>query len=202
MASLLRRIVVEKRVLVLPLALALVANILAYALLVRPLALKSAGAADRADVAASARRSAEKEEALARELVTGKARADEELSAFYQKVLPADQGAARRMTYASLPALARKTNIRFEERRFSIEDDRADKAGRPEGSAGAQIGRLVIRMVLQGEYENLRTFIYELESAPQFLIIDDVTLLQATGDEPLTLTIDLSTYFHQTPHGL
>ena len=32
-------------------------------------------------------------------------------------------------------------------------------------------------MVLQGDYENLRQFIYELESAPEFVIIDDVTLV-------------------------
>ena len=31
-------------------------------------------------------------------------------------------------------------------------------------------------MVLQGDYESLRQFIYELESAPEFVIIDDVTL--------------------------
>ena len=35
---------------------------------------------------------------------------------------------------------------------------------------------MTIRMVLQGDYENLRQFIFELESAPEFVIIDDVTL--------------------------
>ena len=43
-------------------------------------------------------------------------RFNEELNAFYQKVLPPDQTAARRMTYASLPALARKTNVKYEAR--------------------------------------------------------------------------------------
>ena len=38
-------------------------------------------------------------------LVTGKSRADQELSTFYDKVLPADLSAARRLTYATLPKL-------------------------------------------------------------------------------------------------
>ena len=45
---LLQRVAAEKRAIVLPLALALVANILAYAFVVYPLGVKSAGAADRA----------------------------------------------------------------------------------------------------------------------------------------------------------
>ena len=36
-------------------------------------------------------------------------------------------------------------------------------------------------MVLQGDYESLRQFIYALESAPEFVIIDDVTLSRATA---------------------
>ncbi len=56
-------------------------------------------------------------------------------------------------------------------------------------------------MVLQGEYENLRQFIYELESAPEFVIIDDVTLTEGAENEPLTLRLDLSTYFSLQPHG-
>ena len=52
-------------------------------------------------------------------------------------------------------------------------------------------------MVLQGDYGNIRQFIYELESAPEFVIIDDVTLAESAADEPQTLTINLSTYFQQ-----
>ncbi len=50
-------------------------------------------------------------------------------------------------------------------------------------------------MVLQGEYENIRRFVYELETAPEFVIIDDVTLTQADAAKPLTLTLELSTYY-------
>jgi hypothetical protein len=195
MTALLKRIAEEKRSVVLPLAVAFVANILAYAFVVYPLGVKSAGAADRAAAAQAARQMAEHEEAVAQALVTGKASADDELTAFYQKVLPTDQAAARRMTYASLPALARKTNVRYEERRFSIGDDQVERGH------DAHLGHLIIRMVLQGRWENIRNFIYQLESAPEFVIIDDVTLLEGRGDEPLTLTLELSTYFHKGPDG-
>jgi Tfp pilus assembly protein PilO len=185
MTSLFQRIVAEKRHLLVPLAIALGANLLAYVLVVRPLVQKSAGAADRANQAASAKRSAEKDLALARALVTGKAEADQELSAFYQKVLPADLTAARRMTYASLPALAKKTGVRYEARTTSIDETDRD----------ARLKRMSIKMVLQGDYRNIRQFIYELESAPEFVIIDDLTLAENVTNEPQTLTINLSTYY-------
>ena len=118
-------------------------------------------------------------------LVKGKATADQELDAFYKKVLPSDMTAARRMTYASLPSLAKKAGVRYEARTTNIEN--VDREGHLE--------RMTIRMVLQGDYNSLRQFIYALEVAPEFVIIDDVTLVEGNGDEPLRLTIDLSTYY-------
>jgi hypothetical protein len=185
-----RRVLAEKRKIVLPLLIGLVANVGAYALVVRPRGAKSAGAADRAANAAAALRAAENELATARALVEGKTRADEELNAFYQKVLPADLVAARRMTYASLPALARRTEVRYEQRRTSVEDADDD----------ARLGHLTIRMVLVGEWQNIRDFIFRLESAPEFVIIDHVTLVESDESEQ-TVTIDLSTYFRLRPDG-
>lgn len=190
MNPLLRRAVGEHRGLVVALGLALVANLLAYVLVVRPLEAKSLGAADRAAAAANARRAAERERAQADALVQGKATADQELTSFYQKVLPADMTAARRMTYASLPALARRTGVQYEARTTNIEE--VDRDGRLE--------RMTIRMSLQGDYENLRQFIYALESAPEFVIIDAVTLMESQGSDPLSLTLDLSTYYRVRPN--
>jgi hypothetical protein len=185
MTALIRRIFVEKRTVVLPLVVALAANVFAYLLVVHPLELKSAGAADRARQSAVALAAAEKDLAAARALVSGKAEADQELSSFYQKVLPADLTTARRLTYASLPELARKTGVRYEARNTSKENTDKD----------TKLGHMKIRMVLQGDYRNIRQFIYELESAPNFLIIDDLTILARTANEAQMLTIDMSTYF-------
>jgi hypothetical protein len=196
--ELLKRIAVEKRALALPLLVALVANILAYAFVVYPLGVKSAGAADRAAEAASARRVAAHDEMLARALVTGKARADDELAAFYQKVLPADLAAATRMTFASVPALARRTNITYVESRLTPnEKGENDKAG----EKNSQLGRLAIRVVLKGDYQDIRSFIYQLETSPEFVIIDSITLLEGTANEPQTVTFDLSTYYRLRENG-
>ena len=90
MTPLLRRIILEKRALGLPLVIALVANVFAYVVVVRPLEVKSAGAADRARQSAVALAAAEKIWPRRERLSAGKSEADQELSAFYQKVLPAD----------------------------------------------------------------------------------------------------------------
>jgi hypothetical protein len=186
-----KRIFVEKRALIIPVALGLVVNLAAYLFVVRPLAAQSAGVADRAASARQALAAAQRDESAARALVAGTSRAGQALSTFYGQVLPADIPSARRLTYAALPALARKVNVKFLERRTEVEP--------PEKNA--RVGRLKIRTELQGDYENLRQFIYLLESAPQFVIIDDVTLAQNDATKPLTLTIELSTYYRLEANG-
>jgi Tfp pilus assembly protein PilO len=191
MNALVRRAIQEHRATVVPMAIIAVLNLLAYIAVVRPLALKSSGASERAAAAERTLRAAERDMAAADALVTGKARADEELDAFYRKVLPADMTAARRMTYASLPALARRTGVDYEARSTDIET--VDRDGR--------LARMAIRMTLQGAYEDLRQFIYGLESAHDFVIIDDVTLVENSADEALRLTVNLSTYYRVEPNG-
>jgi Tfp pilus assembly protein PilO len=186
-----KRVLLEKRLLIIPLALALLLNVIAYIAIVRPLGVKAAGVADRAAAATRSVATAERDFANAQALVTGKTRADEELSTFYDKVLPADQSSARRLTYTAVPALARKRNVKFLDRRSDVEPEKRD----------SQVGRLKIRVELQGDYESLRQFIYDLESAPEFVIIDDVTLMQSEPARPLTLSLELSTYYKLAPHG-
>lgn len=199
MTPLLKRIFSEKRPIVLPLGIAIVANMLLYALVVYPLGVKSAGAADRAAAAADARQSAERELQVARALITGKALADEELNAFYRKVLPANQNAAQRMTYVPVVEIAERNNVKYVRRVYEdvVEEGNADLRR----LAKSELRRLTTRVVLQGAYEEIRAFIYELETAPEFIIIDEVTLMEANENEPVTLTINLSTYFRVKADG-
>lgn len=189
--TLLRRIFSEKRTVAIPLLLALLVNALAYALVIYPLVRRSAGVADRAVEAAAAVQTAERDLAAARALVADKARAQEELATFYNQVLPPDHVAASRMTYARLPALARKANVRYEAGTFEID----------EKLKNASVGRLGTKMLLQGDYESMRRFIYELETSPEFLIIDGVALGQREPGKPLTLNLELSTYYRTRPNG-
>jgi hypothetical protein len=187
-----RRAVIEHRTVIVPIVLGLLLNVAAYALWVYPLGVKSAGAGQRAIAAAASLRAAERDFAAAKALVTGKSRADQELSTFYDKVLPATESDARRQTYAPLAALAKKTNVTFASRR--TEPDTTI----PKGS---RVGRLKIQMSLQGDYEALRRFIYDVESAPEFLIIDHVSLSQNEPGKPLTLGIEFSTYYRLAANG-
>lgn len=186
-----KRIFVEKRALIVPLALGIVGNIAAYGLWVYPLGVKSAGAADRAAAAAQSLQAADQELASARALVVGKSRAEQELSTFFDKVLPADLPSARRLTYATLPSLAKKSNVKLMDRRFEVE--RSEK--------NARLGLLKVHTVWQCDYESFRQFIYALESASPFVIIDDVSLAQSEAAKPLTLVMELSTYFRLGVNG-
>ena len=112
-----RRVLRENRRYLWPLVAALLLNLVVYGLVVYPLGVKSATAVDRAAAAADVRAAAERDMAAAAALVAGKSTAEKELATFYQKVLPPTLDAARRLTYAKLPALARKANVKFEERR-------------------------------------------------------------------------------------
>jgi Tfp pilus assembly protein PilO len=187
-----KRILVEKRPWIAPLALALAINVGVYAFVVYPLGVKITGAAVRAEQATAALKAAEDDFAAARALVTGTTRADQELATFYDKVLPTDFSSARHLTAATIPQLARKSGIKFAGRRTEIDDKDAKKTG---------LARLNIHVVLEGDYEKLRRFIYELESAPDFVIIDAVALSESDAAKPLNLAVDLSTYFRSGANG-
>jgi hypothetical protein len=189
--TLVKRIVIEKRAVVFPLLFALLVNVAVYALVVYPLARRASGAVDRAAKASETLKAAERDQAAAQALVAGKARAEEELATFYDRVLPADYVSARRLTYTRLPALARKASFRYT---FgSSEVDQTLKSTR--------FGRLHSHLVYQGDYESFRRFIYEVESSPDFLIIDGVTLGQSDATKPLTATLEVSTYFRVRANG-
>jgi len=187
MMPLWKRILIEKRAIVAPLTIGLLANVAAYALWVYPLGVKSATAVDRAAAATQSLKAAEQDLTNARALVAGKSRAEQEIATFYDKVLPADFSSARRLTYTTLPSLARKANVKMLSRREEIDKNEKD----------ARLGILHIETQWEGDYEGLRQFIYELESDPAFVIIDDVQIIQQEPNKPLTLSMRLSTYYRQ-----
>jgi Tfp pilus assembly protein PilO len=125
------------------------------------------------------------EHAQATGTFTGKARASAELTTFYRDVLPQDLAGARRLTYLRLARLARQSNLEYERSSYAPQDD-----------DDSTLTRLQIQMVLAGTYAEMRDFIYQLETAPEFVVIDNIQLSEggeATGS--LVVTLDLSTYF-------
>jgi Type II secretion system (T2SS), protein M subtype b len=71
----------------------------------------------------------------------------------------------------------------------------------PETERVAHLGRLRTQMVLEGGYQSVRQFLYELETTPEFIIVDDVSLGQAESNRPVTLTVEVSTYYRLDRNG-
>ena len=118
-----------------------------------------------------------------------KTNADSELQGFYTEMLPSGLEGARIISSPFLVKLAEDTNLVLE-RRTSV----------PEKERESLLARLRTTMVLAGEYEDIRQFIYELETAPEFILIEEVVLSQGDeSEEALVLTLGVSTYYWAGP---
>ena len=181
-----RRVLAEHRRVVVPLAIGLLVNVLVYALFVYPLAQRVANVEQRNQAAGRSLTAAQAEFAQANGTLTGKDRASTELATFYKDVLPMDLSAARRLTQLRLRQLARQSDLRFDRDRYEELDVR-----------DSTLRRLKITMVLTGSYEDMRTFIYQLETSEEFVIIDNVELAGSTTETTgaQVVTLELSTYF-------
>jgi type IV pilus assembly protein PilO len=181
-----RRIVVEKRRVLVPLAIAIVANVLLYVLVVFPLGRQVANAEANARAAHDTLRQARLEYLSANATVTGKKQADAALQKFYKDVLPANQSIARRVTYTRLAELAKQANVKLE---HGVNAVRHEK--------GSVLSKLTTTYTLTGDYRDVRRFIYSLETAPEFVILDDVALASNAEQQNrgLAMTLEISTYF-------
>lgn len=183
--ALVRRVVAEHRRLVLGLGIAVLVNALVYTFVVYPLSDRVANVAERERAAEQALGQAKAGHDQASGTLTGKSRAASELTTFYQDVLPQDLVGARRLTYLRLARLARESGLDYQRASYA-----------PVVESGSTLTRLQIQLVLSGTYADMRTFIYQLETAPEFVVIDNVHLAEGADDGgSLVVTLDLSTYF-------
>lgn len=186
-----RRVFAEKRALIWPLAIALLANVLLFALVVYPLSKKVAGGEQEAEAAAAALAQARREHGAAQATVAGKGEADEELQKFYRDVLPPDLSGARRVTFLRVDQLAQQTGLRLRDQRSETREIR-DSALR----------KLTVSVALAGDYREIRRFLYELETAPDFLVIENVELSQPDENAgAIDVTVQIATYFRGEAHG-
>ena len=183
--TLVTRIIGEKRALVVPLAFALAANVAFAVAAVYPLRARVATAERRATTVAENLSAAEERLAGEQAAQTGKAQTDQQLRRFYDEVLPRNVAGARAITYARLAMMAEQVNLRYERRSTT-----------PERERGNPLARLHTTLVLAGEYRNVRQFIYQLETSPEFVVIEEVLLEQGPADtSDLVLTLGISTYY-------
>ena len=184
--SVLQRVIAEHRRAVFALIAGVIINVLVFAFVVYPLQSDVANVEQRTRQSEAALAAAQAEFGNANGTLTGKDRALKELDTFYPTVLAQDLTGARRLTFARLAELASEANLDFERRRYE-----------PVIERGSNLTRLKVIMDVEGSYGDIRDFIYEIESSPEFVVIDDVTLADNAG-EALRLTLQLSTYFRTT----
>ena len=120
----------------------------------------------------------------------GQAQATTDLDLFYRQVLPSDVATARRITHVKLSQMAREHDVRFERSQADIQPVK-----------DSQLDRLQMSYDLSGSWDDIRQFIYDIETGSEFIIIDNVVLAEgAAGNSPLSLTLDVSTYFRVEDH--
>jgi len=184
--ALARRVLGDHRRLVLSLTIVLIANLLVYGFVVRPLSNRVANIAERDAAADQSLAAARAEHQAATGTLTGKDRASQELARFSKDVLPQDLAAARRLTHTRIPQIAKQFNVEFFSRTVSP----------PARARDSSLVRYSEKIELAGRYRDVRAFIHELENAPEFVVIDDVSLSEEDAEGGvLALTMQLSTYY-------
>jgi type IV pilus assembly protein PilO len=182
-----KRIMAEKRRLVVPLMLAIAANVLLYAVVVFPLGRQVASAEAEASLQRDQLTRARQDFLSAKATVAGKQQADAALQTFYKDVLPGDPSTARKLTFTRLAQLAKQANVRLEHGTNSVTRLKA-----------SQLSKLTTSYTLTGDYRDVRKFIYSLETAPEFIVLENVGLTSTQGEEKaraLSMSIEIATYF-------
>lgn len=181
---LVRRVVDEHRRAVIIIAAAFVVNVLLYLFVVRPLNQSVATVEQRTVAAEQAKAAAQAEFDRANGTLTGKDRATKELGTFYSMVLAQDLSGARRLTYGRVQRLAQENKLAYQGSRYEPVEER-----------GSTLTKLKVNVELTGTYNNLRSFIHAIESAPQFVVIENISLAEGSNESSLRLAMDLSTYY-------
>jgi Tfp pilus assembly protein PilO len=186
-----RRVMAEKRRLILPIVIALVVNVVLFAIVLYPLSKKVAGGEQQAQAATVALNAARRDYDAARATVKGKGQADQELQKFYTDVLPPDMSAARRITFLRIEQLAQQSNLRLER-----------ETSDPKPQRDSQLVKFTFHAALSGEYRNIRRFIHQLETAPEFLVLENVGLTQSeVENRGLNVSVDIATYYRASANG-
>jgi Type II secretion system (T2SS), protein M subtype b len=186
------RVLQEKRTLIWPIAIALLVNLAVYGIVVYPLSKKVAGGEQAAEASAAALGAARRDYAAARATVAGKGQADLELQKFYSEVLPPDVDGARRITFLRIEHLATEAGLRLERGTSS-----------PQAQRDSNLVKFTYTASLLGEYRNIRRFIHDLETAQEFLVLENVQLSQnETDDRGLNVTVQIATYYRPGGNGV
>ncbi len=181
------RVIADHRRWLMPVGVVLAINIVVLVAVVLPLRRSVQSGSSRADASAQALREARRRPEGSR----GDARrtgagVEGSRCASMREVLPADFRAARRMTQLKLAQMAR----------VARRDASRAAPRRPKTLRDSSLERLHVNYSLSGDWDDIRQLIYEIETGPDFIVIDNVQLAEGSqANAPLSLTLDLSTYY-------
>ena len=185
--SIARRIFTERRRVVLPLLIFLVLNVIVLAAVVYPLEQSLEGADAARTKAELALAKARKDHKDITDQRTSKTRADAELKKFYSEVLPKDFASARNLVNFWLGRIAEQSRLTYRAGQYDAEEVR-----------GSHLMKFTGEVTLVGDYADIRRFLYEVETAQEFLVIERVALSQpgaVQGNAQLELALSVVTYY-------
>jgi Tfp pilus assembly protein PilO len=184
------RVYRERRRVVVPLLVLLGANVAVLALVIFPLQRRVQAAADAESRTLAQMAGAKREDTEARMAQSRKQEVDVELAKFYKEILPRDLAAAQVSTQLWLATVARNHGVMFQQstdRHAEVRD--------------SLLFKVTSEATLSGTYRDIRRFLYAVESAPQFVIIEEIQLgdtgtsAQSNAKGELEIAIKASTYF-------
>lgn len=183
------RVLADHRRWLVPVGVVLVINVVVLALVVLPLRRSVESGASRAQASAQSLREATADLRDAEATRDSQSQAAADLDRFYASVLPSDLSTARRMTHLKLSQLARAHDVDFK-----------SGAATTETLRDSTLEHLLVNYSLTGDWDDIRRMIYEIETGPDFVVIDNVRLVEGMeANAPLSLELELSTYYRVTP---
>lgn len=179
------RVIADHRRWLVPVGIVLAINIAVLIAVVLPMRRSAESGTSQAAESAAALNAALADLRNAEATRDGQSQASKDLERFYGEVLPANFSTARRMTQLKLAQMARAHDVAFGRGTTSQEELR-----------DSPLERLSVNCSLTGDWEDIRQLIHEIETGPDFLVIDNVALSEGENPTaPLSLELELSTYF-------
>jgi hypothetical protein len=179
------RVAADHRKWLVPLGAVLAINVALLITVVLPLERSVQSGGQRASVSAAALAEARADFKNAEATRDGQAQATKDLDRFYTEVLPVDFASARRILQLKFNQMARQHDVTFER-----------SSTTPERARDSNLEQLKVTFSLSGEWEDIRALIHAIETAPEFVVIDNMALSEgAAVDAPLTLALEVSTFY-------
>ncbi len=179
------RVIGEHRRWLVPVGVVLAINLVVLFAVVMPMRRSAETGSSQAAESVAALNAAIAELKSAEGMRDGQAQASKDLERFYGEVLPTNFAEARRMTQLRLAQMARSHNVIFQ---------RGSATQQP--LRDSPLERLSTNCSLAGDWDDIRELIHEIETGPDFLVIDNVALTEGeSASAPLALTLELSTYY-------